>query len=468
MSNKINMAGYGGTGTGEMNGLMVGIVKDNDDPMQSGRLKIYIPSIDSKYYKTDDLPWAGYMTPFGGTVDSMQVGRGKYPVPNLSTYGFWSVPKIGAHVICACLDGDSLKRIWIGCMYLHETNMTLPYALNDNKTELDTGSGLWPSQVIPHYVANLGEAGLDGDKTRGGFERAVAYPARNTKDKPSSDGYFDKPSGSGKDSQTYSWTSPGRHFIVMSDVDEHCRIRIKTTEGHQVILDDTNERIYLSTAKGRNWIEFDEDGRIHIYAKDEINIRAEEDINMMSEKNINIKARKKINIKSMEEDINIEAKKWVAIRAKTDYIRLMAKTRYDLKVESGPCKMEVEKAIDILSNNDKISITSKQDMHLKSQSDIHAQSTKDMHLKAKTIFESSDTNINIKALMDVLIEGDTNVEINATGVPPAQPANPAEKAEKIPDLEPKEWDETKMVEPQHEPWDREPTRLSRNGKWKAK
>ena len=105
--------------------MSIGIVKNNADPAEDGRLQIYIPSIDSKSYDLEDLTWATYVSPFGGTVANLKVGREKTEIPGMSSYGFWAIPKIGAQVICGFLESDPSSRFWFGCIYVPEANRTM-------------------------------------------------------------------------------------------------------------------------------------------------------------------------------------------------------------------------------------------------------------------------------------------------------------------------------------------------------
>ncbi len=454
--------------------LLLGVVQDNNDPMQMGRLKIYVPALDSKSYKTDDLPWALYVTPFGGTVRDMKVGREEKEVKNYSSYGMWAVPKVGAHVIVGCLHGDENIRFWIGCVYIQEFNRTLPQALNDPnskelKSELDDQpvyedyptSEQYPSVKIDLYN-NLEEAGLgpqsDNFKTRG-WERSVSYPLnRVTKDeKKDDDGYAVKPNASDeKDSQIYSWTTPGRHYITMSDVPDHCRIRFKTTEGHQIIFDDTNERIYVSTAKGRNWIELDEDGRIFIYAKDEINIRSEDDINIKSEKNINIKAKKKINLQSEDDEINMQSKKSFKVKSTDDKISFDSKTSFNVKVNEGQIKLDSMSDINISSNSGKLTIFSQNEFNVKSDRNIKITSGASLDLRSKVTKLTTDTSFFISAISHIIID----CKMFTGKVPQASSAIRAQKGESVPNLT------LKLIEPKKESWSRPTSKLGRNKNWK--
>lgn len=335
-----NYAGNGHFGSNFT--MCIGMVKDNADPAQHGRLKVYIPSIDSKDFNVEDLPWAMYCSPFGGTTADFKVGREGDKVPGASSYGFWAVPKNGAQVLIGFLEGDPNIRFWMGCFFQPELNRTMPQSINNPplSSEIDE-SGMWPQATIPHYEKNLTEAGLGPDsqhwKTRGGFERSISYPENKTKNKPTTDGYAPKPLEPAKaDSQTIALTSPGRHYFSMHDIDEFCRMRLKTTAGSQILLDDTNERIYISTAMGRNWVEIDEgSGKIYFYTASKFNIHAENDLNLYSSENINIVAKKRVNIQSEDRGVKIQAKSSVEVLSTEANVKVTASRDLHLKTTNG-------------------------------------------------------------------------------------------------------------------------------------
>lgn len=345
--------GYAGRGDFGSNYTMcLGIVKDNADPDQCGRLKVFIPSIDSKDFDVSDLPWAIYCSPFGGTTQNMVAGRDGSKISGASAYGFWAIPKNGAQVLIGFLEGDPNLRFWMGCFFLPELNRTMPQSINTPpiSSEIDE-SGLIPQATMAHYEKNLTEAGLgpndDHWMTRGGFERSVSYPKNKTRDKPTTDGYAPKPLEPEKsDSQTVSLTSPGRHYMSMHDVDEYCRMRYKTTEGTQIIMDDTNERIYISTARGRNWIEIDEgNGKIYFYTASKFNVHAENDLNLYSSENINIVAKKRVNIQSEERAVKIQAHHNVEVFSTAANVKISASRDLHLKTFKGPTAQAVPEKI---------------------------------------------------------------------------------------------------------------------------
>jgi hypothetical protein len=133
-------------------------------------------------------------------------------------------------------------------------------------------------------------------QTRGFYERQFAQ-AKTQKD--GTEGYSWNPNDTSKlDPQVYCMVTPGGHYLTMVDDPEHCRTRLRTTAGNQIIFDDSNERIYVSTAKGGTWLELDEDGHIHAYAAESMSFSAGGDINFTANKTFNVYAGEGINLKS--------------------------------------------------------------------------------------------------------------------------------------------------------------------------
>jgi hypothetical protein len=322
-------------------GMSLGIVKNNADPAQEGRLQVFVPAWDPEDFKTKDLPWCLYVTPMGGTTVDILTGREEKKVDGITSYGMWAIPKNGAQVLVGCLDGNPGFRFWSGCVFMPEHNRTMPAGIEGVTSEIDD-SNIYGQHDFEHIRENLADAGLDKDdphfRTRGGYARSVAHPSNKTTDKPTENGYADNLNEPAKaESQTWSFTTPGRHFIEMSDVKDNARIRVKTSEGNQIILDDTNERIYISTAKGRNWIELDEtNGKVYVYSDSKINISSRNDINLYSEENINIVANKRLNLKSEERAVVVQAKQDVRLLSTAADVMLTASRDISLATTNGP------------------------------------------------------------------------------------------------------------------------------------
>jgi hypothetical protein len=77
---------------------------------------------------------------------------------------------------------------------------------------------------------------------------------------------------------------------------EHTRIRTRT--GHQILLHNSEDLIYISNSRGTAWIELTSDGKIDIYAYDSISVMSQEDINFTAERDFNIDAGRNINMRA--------------------------------------------------------------------------------------------------------------------------------------------------------------------------
>ena len=106
-----------------------GVVKNNIDPIRSGRIQVYISDFsgddpdDSKTWVT-----VSYMSPFYGAVEptASNTGFGTFKT-NSSSYGFWnSPPDIGTTVICVFINGDMNYGFYIGCVPQPEALYMVP------------------------------------------------------------------------------------------------------------------------------------------------------------------------------------------------------------------------------------------------------------------------------------------------------------------------------------------------------
>ena len=78
-------------------------------------------------------------------------------------------------------------------------------------------------------------------------------------------------------------------------------IRFRTRTGHQILLHNSEDLIYITNARGTAWIELTSDGKIDIFAQDSISIKTDEDLNLYSGRDINIEAKRNFNVKVHEE-----------------------------------------------------------------------------------------------------------------------------------------------------------------------
>lgn len=311
--------------------LTVGFVVDNDDPLEMGRLRVFVPAYNDDPKKLQHLPFCSYVSPSSGVVSQTAYARGHLPGSESSDgpvhYGFWDIPEIGAHVIVACINGDSRRRIYLGCLPSHQETHTLGngrYKHSDGAVDgplTSTGNPIEPTYTKLQEAFG-GETNSPEWKTRG-----ADYQITAIRDVPSPEKslYLDddletitnneedewvkeilgehgydwtgyKNLGAFLASRVRTWTTPGLHSITMDDRPYNSRIRIRTVGGNQIILDDTNERMYMSTSGGKSWLEMDAAGNIDVYAERRMSIHAEKDLNFSAGESIRLKANNFISM----------------------------------------------------------------------------------------------------------------------------------------------------------------------------
>ena len=112
----------------------------------------------------------------------------------------------------------------------------------------------------------------------------------------------------------------GGHQFVMDDgtIDGYDQgIRIRTTAGNQILLDDTNGQIYIINSTGKAWIEMTPAGKIDIYGSDDFSVRSQGNINFHADKNISMHAGESIGLFSQSQT-RIDSKKSTIIRSEAD------------------------------------------------------------------------------------------------------------------------------------------------------
>jgi len=346
-ANKIpEWAGGGNKGSGiKMDpGPFIGIIKNNVDSSRQGRLQVWIPEIGGA--ENDPTKWytVRYASPFFGTTAGVP-GTGnsdKFGVES-QTYGFWAVPPdIGNMVLIVFVMGDPSRGFWIGCIPNTQSQYMVPGIARsiDNEKRIvssDFGSGrLSGATYLPSSELNYEDPGKDKDpkfyelpKIIHTFQSNIVMeqgletdPTRGTitsssqRESPSQVFGFSTPGRSGVDlstvvSQTnldslvkagtytydqlqeFSKFRRGGHTFVMDDGDfkgDSKLIRLRSGAGHQILMHDTENTLYISNSLGSSWVELNGDGSVNIYGGGSVNIRAQKDLNLHADANVNVHA----------------------------------------------------------------------------------------------------------------------------------------------------------------------------------
>jgi len=291
-----------------------------------------------------------YMSPFYGVTPFKDLSKNATYADTQKSYGMWMVPPdVGSLVMVIFVEGNYSNGYWIGCVQDQYMNFMLPgnAATTYNSTDkskalpvgeynkrLETGKGGDPTQYIKpgntDAIAQLKNAGLDGDPIRGtttsSARRELPIMVFGISTPGPSDRRPGAPKGKyGTNEATINvpFSRLGGSSFVMDDGDPNLvrkkpaggpeagppeyasieagekgdptlpaneLIRLRTRTGHQILMHNTEDLIYISNAKGTSWIEMTSNGKIDIYAADSVSIHTENDLNITAGRDIIMKA----------------------------------------------------------------------------------------------------------------------------------------------------------------------------------
>jgi hypothetical protein len=313
----------------------IGIVKNNLDPTRSGRLQIYIPDLGGD--EADQTSWrtVSYSSPFMGYTTNENIADTADTFESVShSYGMWMVPPdIGVQVIALFIAGDPLRGYWISCVNPNLSHHMIPalagspnaignkgapapvVEFNENRKENVTNSAFYniSKPIHKRQAEILKVQGLDQDPIRGAISSSsqretpsnvfgISTPGRPLNDPADDLNYISKLNSDTLPPEYYKIKSrQGGHTFVMDDgatLGQDRLVRLRTAKGHQILMHDSANTLYIAHADGTSWIELTTDGRVNVYSQGAFSVRSESDINLHSDKNININAANNINLKA--------------------------------------------------------------------------------------------------------------------------------------------------------------------------
>lgn len=287
-------------------GVYFGIVVENADPSQAGRVQVHISSLYASIVPSNaqmskkagsgylGAIWCQRLMPYGGTTGD-------------SSYGMFGPPPNPGDEVLVAFSGESDRGVIVGIVpdikrYQNTTGANSRITQDGTfapAREPDRTAEVPDTPPEAHPIAErIREQGLEADGVRGqNFSSHVRDPA----------------------SRVWGVSSPAGHSIVMDDgtsEDNNFNLmRFRSGGGAQILMDDNNGFIYIINQSGSGWIEINRNGdfdifsggNINIHTAGEFNVHADGNINMQGDNGVNIKAGQGVKIQAAGGSIDLHA-----------------------------------------------------------------------------------------------------------------------------------------------------------------
>jgi hypothetical protein len=335
------------------------------DPSYMGTLEVTILRPVGNTASEGQLHHVSYMSPFYGVTGIDHVGADPNDYNNTQkSYGMWMIPPDpGSVVVVFFIDGDPRRGYWIGCVPDENMNFMVPglaaaESVVDGKSidgqtvrypaaeynKKINGSAKDPTQLKKpkHPIAEAIEAqGLLLDDTRGITTSSARRDTPSMVFGISTPGPIDKRSGAkqgaiGKKEHripnAFVSRLGGTTFVMDDGDDKFLRkgspattapeyaaieqgekapadptrlhnelFRIRTRTGHQILLHNSEDLIYIGNSRGTAWVELTSNGKIDIFSEDSISVHTNQDFNFYAGRDINFEAVRNINMRANQE-----------------------------------------------------------------------------------------------------------------------------------------------------------------------
>ena len=295
-----------------------------------------------------------YASPFYGTTAYEFMGKNVTHDDTQKSYGFWGIPPdVGVTGIVIFIEGKPDAGYWLCCVQdkfvnhmipaiggtkiykadedLDQAEHPLPVSEHNRKAnEMDKNLEIDKIPRAVHPIAKRFKTqGLIRDEFRGTTTSTSRRDLPNLVFGMSSPGPLDR---NGKKANVGNKQSPalvpvsrlgGTQFVMDDGDDRYFRektpsegppiyldepagdtdipyseyFRIRTRTGHQFLLHNSEDLIYIANSRGTAWVEITSDGKIDVFSTDSINLRTKQDFNFYADRDFNMEIMRNFNLK---------------------------------------------------------------------------------------------------------------------------------------------------------------------------
>jgi len=331
------------------------------EPNYMGVLEVQLIKPTGNDSSTGQTFKARMMSPFFGSTGDQFIRDNANDYNNTQkSYGMWMIPPdVGATVMVIFVNGDAAQPFWIGCVPPEDANFSVPgLAATEFNVEgkytrapvaeynkvVNSASSLDATKIpkpTHPFAEILNTQGLIKDDIRGittssarreipsmvfgistpgpidkqpnaqrGEVGKADSPAQNVPVSRLGGATFVMDDGDDKFLRMTSASSGPPVYESIEGLADNTRpsgmvtiphnelVRIRTRTGHQILMHNSEDLIYIGNASGTTWIELTSNGKIDIYAKDSISVHTDADMNFHASRDVNIEAGRNINMKA--------------------------------------------------------------------------------------------------------------------------------------------------------------------------
>ena len=365
-----------------------------------------------------------YCSPFFGSTSVKFEGNDSSKFDDVQkSYGMWMVPPdIGCTVMVMFVDGDINQGYWFGCIPdLYQNHMVPGIAASQYSAITPEQEQKYGTKLLPVAEYHKGSRGMQFPKPDTFTKPIHPFADRLLQQGLLLDTVRGVTSSTGRrevPSQVFGISTPGPVDVsinaprknigfdnssqvkipvsrlggtqfVMDDGDQEGKnelVRIRTRTGHQILLHNSSDLIYIGNSKGSAWIELTSNGKIDIYAEDSISMHTEGDFNLRADRDFNIEAARNFNVNTINGAMNVNIK--TEINTICDTMKTQVTGDHDLTI-GGTTKTHVTGDIHIKSDGTMYTTVAK---NINVQSDGYFENTTTKNMDAGTYNETVGTS----------------------------------------------------------------------------
>lgn len=423
--------------------------------------------------RSGQLIQARYLSPFYGVTPAQGLTSNDGYERTQKSYGFWAIPPdVGTRVLVIFVEGNISNAYWIGCVQdrfmnfmvpdgrpctrnttqatpAELANLKLPVAeYNKNFENGDAvNPAYFPRPYNKDFTSVMEVQGTLIDEARGTTTSSAMREIPSMVFGMSTPGPLDKRNthptakyGTDQSPVEFPFNRLGGSSFVMDDGDDkfvratHASdgppiyinredgeeggdetipqnelIRFRTRTGHQIVMHNSEDFIYITNSRGTAWVELTSDGKIDIYAQDSISLFTENDFNLHAMRDINMEAGRNINMRASAQWSDLQSHKNgkrsgqihiesyfgtnVTAGAGGGALSLNTSRDWNLKVD-GEIKIEASSNVSLLSGAD-IMITADQSIHELASSNVFRKASHYIVDQSNNQYTQVGTDLNV-------------------------------------------------------------------------